>query len=301
MKKFAQFLCLALCSMLGLASCSNEDEIVESHPMKLHVKIKGLNIFQEEFAETRSTASEAGVSYIEFAVFDSKEQKVFEKNQKSGDDDFGEIECILRSEKYHLVAVAHKGNSSYGNATIVSPYRVELPSTSIQETFSVVKELDLTSASGTGTTDVEIQINRVTSLLQIKSTEKQPSEVSKIRLTIGDASKSAYTTCFFNPSNGFMSNFGTDGFYTMTKSIAHFADSYTDCMFDLLLPTSPCTMPVKIEILDANDVVLDSYEIDNVSFQTNRRTVATGSMYGVTWNGCLQFNIGWDTEWNITF
>ena len=289
-----------LCFVMTLMSCSkNEDASCLSDDMvSVNVKLSGFTITQDTRTLGKKSdqygddALTAGVRFISFSVFDSQNKKRVDIVQSSSDTNFGVISFSITPGSYKILAVAHTG--SKGEFVIESSTNVKYPADIFYETFCGSTDVELNSSSK----DLELSLGRISSRLDIKSSESIPDEAKKLRLSVGDITKERYSSLFFNPSTGCMKDFGVDGYYTNTKTLNPALG--VDMKFNLLLNKEQCTLPVLVEVLDDNDQVLYSHKLDEVSFRRSAITTATGTLFA-GWKESVTFQTAWSEGTNITF
>lgn len=294
LKKISIFLAVVTIMLSCEKICDENVSSGDLVKVCVNVSVTGFNITQE----TRGSVEETDVTHLSFAVFDSEGIKKVYFEQKKDDDDFGNLCFEVKAGTYKLVAVGHSGSDTYGNAVVSSLERVDFPATitNIRETYSAVKEVSI----GSQTNNIDIDMERITSQFNVVSSDIKPSDVASIKIYVGDSQKPMYTKYFFNPSTGCMTNFGTDGYYMRSKSVTNDGKIF-EMSFDLLLNSSECTLPVKIDVLDDNQGLIRSHDLGLVQFKQNTKTKATGTMFGTNYSPNLNFSTDWETGIEINF
>ena len=290
---------IAVATALTLNSCSKESDNLATSPSEDELIPVCVNLNGFEIQEmTRASLSEANAKYVSFAVFNEDDERVVNISQKSSDEGFGTISCKLKAGDYTFVAVAHDGDSDYGNATISSTSEVSLPKATVNDTFTATKAVTVSNSM----TAHQMTLTRAIAMLQVKSTDNIPESAKTLRVTIGDDSKTAYTALTLNPETGLMSGFGTSGKYVSDNTFKSDAVGYkASVSVPILMPAETASMAVKIEVMDGDDKVVYSHDLGSVAFKQNRKTVATGKIFGSEWAETFSITDTWDDALNIEF
>ena len=254
----------------------------------LSVNIGG---WESEMMVTRATATEASVCYISFKVFkgsigtSSWGDAVKSITQETGDTDFGTMNCELAAGNYTLVATANQGSGT-GSVDISSPEKATAPQNLWQKTWSMVKEVTIVSGQQN---QLSMELPMVSSQLQIMNTGIKDDEASYVRITIGDASKTAFGNVIFNPGTGYALGESDGGADKYTNNADTAPDKDGTCTFDLPLwkttantdatDANKVLLPVIIKVYNASNNVLYSHTITNVPFKLGYTTVLTGNLY----------------------
>ena len=285
---------------LMAASCTNEslDSSVNNFneqslaPVKVHVD--GFSVSHEEFSGTRTRAAQDvadydGVSSITLAFYASNGTEAYKSTQSKNDADFGEFECSLPMGTYTMVAVAYttKEGSPF---TLTNATTAAYTGLHAYETFAATQTVTI---SNTSAVDISATLNRIVSMLTVKSTDGKTADVSNVRMSFSAGGKD------FNPTTG-LAITATGLINTVGNSASVGATSTSSTM--LFLNTDEQDIDVTIETLDADGNTLFSKTIEDVPFKRNRVTKLTGAMYTNTGlAGTFQVETAWLDEHNANF
>ena len=285
---------------LMAASCTNEslDSSVNNFneqplaPVTVHVD--GFSVSHEEFSGTRTRAAQDvadydGVSSITLAFYASNGTEAYKSTQSKNDADFGEFECSLPMGTYTMVAVAYttKEGSPF---TLTNATTAAYTGLHAYETFAATQTVTI---SNTSAVDISATLNRIVSMLTVKSTDGKTADVSNVRMSFSAGGKD------FNPTTG-LAITTTGLINTVGNSASVGATSTSSTM--LFLNTDEQDIDVTIETLDADGNTLFSKTIEDVPFKRNRVTKLTGAMYTNTGlAGTFQVETAWLDEHNANF
>ena len=298
MKKIFVFLGLSL-----LMACENESGImtgsVESDTAVASVKVHvdDFSVLMDDFAGgTTRTVSDVddynGVNAVTLAFYKSDGTEVEKITQLKDDDStyetFGEFECSLPMGSYTLVVLAYYTNE---NSVLTLTSLTEASySPRARETFAATQTLTI---SNTDAVDISATLNRIVSMLTVKSTDGKTADVSNVRMTFSAGGLD------FNPTLGLAI---TDtGFANTVGNSAAVGTTSTSSTY-LFLNTDEQDIDVTIETLDADGNTLFRKTIEDVPFKRNRLTKLTGAMYTNSGTaGAFVVTTDWLTETNINF
>ena len=188
---------------LMAASCTNEslDSSVNNFneqslaPVRVHVD--GFSVSHEDFsgAQTRAAQDVAdydGVSSITLAFYASNGTEAYKSTQSKNDADFGEFECSLPMGSYTMVAVAYttKEGSPF---TLTNATTAAYTGLHAYETFAATQTVTI---SNTSAVDISATLDRIVSMLTVKSSDGKTADVSNVRMTFSAGGKD------FNPTTG---------------------------------------------------------------------------------------------------
>ena len=290
MKKYLIYAGIALL----FAACSNENETLvdnndELVPVRVHVT--GFSVSQEEFPGTRAAdnlVNYSSVNAVTLAFYKTDGTETYKTTQAKGDADFGEFSLSLPMGSYTMVVVAYYTNE-YSVLTLTSPTEATY-NVRAKETFAYTQPVTI---SNTNAVDISATLNRIVSMLTVKSSDGKTADVTNVRMTFSAGGKD------FNPTTGFaLTNTGFAN--TVSNSAAVGSTSTSSTV--LFLNSDEQDIDVTIETLDADGNTLFSKTIENVPFKRNRKTILTGPMYtntGVT--GTFQVETDWLTGTNLDF
>ena len=297
MKKILS-LCLILFTATTIVSCDKNDgdnTTSSDKLVKVTVHLDGFEIFEE----TRSTALEAGVKRITFSVFDNQGTKKKDIYQKDTDDNFGCVTFELPAGNYTMAAEGHTelaSNDDYSSIEMTNNIALAtISSSSIGETFCGSKSL--TVADDEDEIIEELPFDRVSAKLQMITTMNQPSNAKKIEFTIGDPTKSAYSSYMLNVATGYMSGLGTDGCIKIVKGLNPTdVGSPTTIAINVLIASDGQKLPVTVEAKTSDGEVISSHTVKSVPFHQNAKTTIKGPFYAPPGSCVFQFNTDWNED-----
>ena len=289
--------------MLLAASCSNESvELSENATASelfalVKVHVDGFSVSHEEFSGTRTRAASDVADYddvnaVTLAFYKGDGTEAVKTTQLRADvstyTTFGEFSLSLPMGSYTMVAVAYYTNEN-SVLMLTSPTEASY-SLRARETFVATQVVNI---SNTEAVDISATLNRIVSMLTVKSSDGKTADVSNVRMTFSAGGKD------FNPTTGLAIT--TTGLTnTVGNSASVGAKSTSSTM--LFLNTDEQDIDVTIETLDADGNTLFCKTIEDVPFQRNRVTKLTGAMYtnsGV--DGTFQVETAWLDEYNANF
>jgi hypothetical protein len=141
--------------------------------------------------------------------------------------------------------------------------------------------------------DVNVTLNRVMTLLNIRSTDAVPDEVKTILTIYAAGSKS------FNPTSGLATD---DNGFSLTNSINKDADGKLNIGSYAFLATDEQTIDITIEALDSNNDVLFTKVVHNVPLKRNRKTTLSGAIFTLSASDfSFRSEMGWLEENTVNF
>ena len=294
MKKVS-FIFMALMGMVA-ASCGSEQfenapvDCEAMAPVKVHVSHFSMSFEDYSGVETRAASDVAdyeGVNAITLAFYNGSTE-VYKTTQAKDDADFGEFSLSLPMGSYTMVALAYYTNDN-SVLTLTSPTEASF-NVRARETFAATQTVNI---STTETVDISATLNRIVTMLIVKSTDGKTSDVSNVRMTFSAGGKD------FNPTTGFaITNTGFAN--TVGSSVAVGAISQSSTT--MFLATNEQNIDVTIETLDAAGNTLYSKTVNNVPFKRNRVTILTGAMYtNDALSGSFKVETAWLSDYNATF
>ena len=290
MKKYLIYAGIALL----FAACSNENEtlvdnIDELVPVRVHVT--GFSVSQEEFSGTRAAdnlVNYSGINAVTLAFYKGDGTETYKTTQAKDDADFGEFSLSLPMGSYTMVAVAYYTNE-YSVLTLTSPTEATY-NVRAKETFAYTQPVTI---SNTNAVDISATLNRIVSMLTVKSSDGKTADVTNVRMTFSAGGKD------FNPTTGLaLTNTGFANTVSNSASVGSTSTSSTV----LFLNSDEQDIDVTIETLDADGNTLFSKTIENVPFKRNRKTILTGAMYSnEALSGTFQVETVWLADENGSF
>ena len=299
MKKVS-FMIVALMGML-VAGCNQSDEQFENAkaegqaPVTVHAT--GFSVSQEEFSGARTRAAQDvadydGVNAVTLAFYKADGTEVEKITQLRSDGStyttFGEFSLSLPMGTYTMVALAYYTNE-YSVLTLTSPTEATF-NVRAKETFAYTQPVTI---SNTNAVDISATLNRIVSMLTVKSSDGKTADVTNVRMTFSVGDKD------FNPTTGFaLTNTGFANTVSNSASVGATSTSSTV----LFLNSDEQNIDVTIETLDADGAVLFSKTVNNVPFQRNRVTKLTGAMYtNEALSGTFKVETAWLDDYNANF
>ena len=282
------FLTLSVLCLLFAGCKKNNTEFAN-----VNVRVSGFSITQEDINSKEDPASYEPVKAITLAFYGSTNYEAYKytqyKDNTSTYTTFGEFSCSLPVGNYTLVAVAYAYNN--GDVfTLTSPTEAGYSTERPRETFCATEEVTVSSATPL---NLNVVLNRISSMLQIVSTDGRPAEATKIRTSFSKGGKG------FNPTTGLAT---TDTGFTQTNNPSASVGNNIQVNIFPFLYTDEETMNITIEALDANDNVLITNTINDVPFKCNRKTILSGAVYTANTSGAgFTLNTGWLPDHNVSF
>ena len=291
----AMALMAASCTNESLDSSVNNFNVQALAPVKVHVD--GFSVSHEEFSGTRTRSAQDVADYndvnaVTLAFYGADGTEVEKVTQLRSDGStyttFGEFSLSLPMGSYTMVALAYYTNEN-SVLTLTSPTEASF-NVRVRETFAYTQTVNI---SNTNAVDISATLNRIVSMLTVKSTDGKTADVSNVRMTFSAGGKD------FNPTTG-LAITATGLINTVGNSAAVGATSTSSTM--LFLNTDEQDIDVTIETLDADGNTLFSKTIEDVPFKRNRVTKLTGAMYtNEALSGTFQIETAWLDEHNANF
>lgn len=290
-----------ICMLLSLAclfACSSEDSsqsVPTDKKVQVSVNFSGLDISVEpDFKAqsiTRVSASEAGVNRIALKVFDKQGVEVYSVTKNYGtDNDFDHVDLPLHVGDYTFVAVAHKTkDNSAPAADIVSASEASVKIPNMTKTI-YSRTMDV-AVEGNSSQNVTIEFGKViSSTFTLNVTDAYPDDVEKVQIVVNPSKDVASSPYQFNPSTGFATS---ELCYTYKCSRSEYSvSSFTGRMVSasLLLTAEEQRADVVINMMNAEDAVLYTRTLKNVTFRHHCITKATGTFFTSSAEGSFIFD-----------
>ena len=291
MKKILFF---AMGVAIAITSCESgitEEVATSAKTAKVHVNLSG---FEIETMTRATTANDAGVSGIAFAVIDSKGEIVDSAQQKPKDEDFGSVSFELTEGTYTFAAEAHVYSDVSSISVSGGKAIATINGNAVYETFTASEQVEVKAGENM---NLEMVLSRISALLYLETKDKQPAGAKKLQFFIGDTTKSSYNSFSIDLATGTMAGFGTTGHLARewTRGTSNDGKPTTqDC--SLLLADEEQSLPVTIVVRDADDDVLYSHSIASVPFKQNSKTIITGELYSAKGDYTFQFDTDWGED-----
>ena len=293
MKKILVFAMSVAIAMTSCESCILEENATSAKTAKVHVSMNG---FEIETMTRTTTANDAGVSGIAFAVIDSEGEIVYSKQQAKGDTGFGSVSFELTEGIYTFAAEAHIYSDVSSISVSGGKAIATIDESAVYGTFAASKQVTVTAGEDV---DLQMTLSRISAELSLETKDNQPEDVKKLQIFVGDTLKPAYTSFSIDLATGTMAGFGTTGHLARewSRSTSD-AGKPTTQSCALLLADEQQNLPVKIVVLGSDNTVLRSHSIASVPFKQNSKTIITGALYATEGRSTFLFNTDWDDETN---
>jgi len=284
-------------SGLIMTACNYRVHQIDPEPQsaQVSVHVSGFSIAMEDQPSTRAmqdVKTYEGVGAITLAFY-SGTTEVYKttqiKNNLEQGQTFGDFSCTLPLGTYTVVALGYQYNAN-DVFTLTSPTQAAFTSERPRETFSAVGPVNLTS---TDPYDLQLKLDRISAQLNIISTDGRPQNITKIRTTFSAGSKS------FNPSTGLALD--DNGFSLINNPSTNVGATIKIGSFTFLSDDEQ-TMDITIQILDDNDNVISTKQIEDVPFKINSKTILTGPLFSATaQTSSFQLETDWLDPITVTF
>lgn len=261
----------------------------------MHVNVNDFAISQEDMSKSsENVADYNGVKAITLAFYTSDGTGQYKTTQMRADAStyttFGHFDLSLPMGSYTMVVIGHGLNPGEPAITLTSPTSATFGDNPARETFAATQAVNIANANDD--VDISATLSRVISKLKITSTDGRTDNAVNVRTTLSAGGKA------FNPTTGLAtSNTGFVNTLPIQSDVGHSTNSITY----LFLATDEQTVNVTIDVLDANGNSISHKEVNNVSFQRNRMTVLTGSLYSSGSNGSFQVETDLLDDFNMDF
>lgn len=288
---------MAVMSLL-MVSCNNDSEITENNAggtAQVRVHVSDFSISLEDFPMVRAAQNVAdytGVKVMTLAFY-AGETEVYKATQLRTDEGtyttFGDFSCDLPVGTYTMVVIG-RGNQDGDVFELTGPTLAAYTSDRARETFCTTQTVTVTSSAPL---DLTVTLNRIIAVFQTLSTDNPSEGVALMRTTYSKGSKS------FNPTTGLATD---DNGFAHLNTIFTNSDGHLSNKSYLFLTSDEETLDVTIEALDAQGNVVFTKTLENVSFQRNKITKATGAIFtaGTSAVG-FQVNTDWLPETVVNF
>lgn len=292
MKKIAFLLSIMVLTL----SCSNatdslSEQTDELTPVTVHVDDFSMSV--ETFAPRRASKTAAdytNVKGITLAFYDSEGTEVYNTTQLREDnttyDVFGHFTCELKKGSYTMIVLGYGSKNamklnSMTDATFTNDF--------VRETFVYTRDVNITS---TAAVDLSATLSRVVAQLGVISTDVRTADAVKLRTTFSAGGQGVNPMTGLSTANtGFSNTLEFNNEVGQKAAMGNF----------VFLKTDEQTMTVTIDVLDADDNVLNSRVVNDVPLKRNRITKLTGPIYTATASSDFVLDTDWLAETNINF
>lgn len=251
-------------ALFAVAGCSNDNnELTDIKQSKaVTFRTDGWDI-----TTTRATLAEAQVK--ELYVFDGSQQMA---KQSSTDTNFGTVTLDLDFGLHNLSFIATSGEATVTGNTM---------SGKIGNCFGKLLPLDVDANTGTQ----NLVLPRITYAIYVSTKDYIPSNVTTMRLTIGNICRSVNVTTLngAEPQNDLVLNVSVAS--AQGKKYSNFVTGFCPTL-DTETSTS-----VQIDFLAGSNIV-SSHTVE-VPIITNRKTIISGTFFGANAKGNVSVNTTW--------
>lgn len=282
MKLFFSQLCLVL---LLAWSCTNTIDVMEGDEdgqSNVTVCVNDFSITMDAFTRAATDVAEySGVKAITLAFYASDGTEVYKATQLRADAStyttFGNFSTSLALGEYTMVVL---GYGSLYAITLTSPTYAAYTDDNCRETFVYTRSVTINS---TADTNLDATLTRRVSKLSVRSTDPLPANVKKGSITYSAGGKT------FNPTTGLSTGTGLVHSFDFTSTVGSTASigSY------LFLNTDEQNINVTIRIMDADENVLYSANVNDVPFKRNRTTTIQGKLFSTSASSAFSVEAAW--------
>jgi len=291
-KGTATYLCATICSVLAfglpLNSCSKALDSVSEQEDGIIVKLN-LNVFSIEqipFSQcvTRGGAYPASVcSKISYAVYSGTGDNMTkqQKNQDSGDSDFGTVSFNLEEGTYKIVVIAHNGD---GNPTMTSPSKITFNNKEglkMTDTYLYCADVTVTPENH----ELQLELERIVAKFQLHLEDSAiPDEVTQLKFEYsgGSSTLDALT--------------GKGCVASKQSETIDCRDGVYDYSVYTFIRDDSNTLKVKVSALNSSGEVLKEKDFADVPISLNYITKYSGQMFDKAILSSA-FEIVIDNEW----
>ena len=287
----------AVVATLVLTSCNYRVQEIDRTPesAQVSVRVSGFDISIQDLPSTRALQdvdSYTSVGAITLAFY-SDETQVFKATQIKSDQTsyttFGDFSCNLPLGTYTVVALGYY-YSDGDVLALTSPTQASYTSERPRETFAATGTVNLTTAEGY---ELQLELDRITSKLQIISTDGRPADITRIRTSFSAGSKS------FNPTTGLALD---DEGFSQTNNPSKAAGQAIDISLFPFLTSQEQLIDITIQTMDAAQNVVSTHVINDVPFEINRATILKGPLFSATMSStAFQLETAWLDPVTILF
>lgn len=287
-------LSIAAAALLTISCSVKEDRINCNFPVPVHVNLGNFGISEEEF--TSKAVQDIGdygkIKAVTLAFYHSDGvTRTYCETQLKADastyETFGAFDLELPVGTYTLIALAYGSDNP---VLFNSPTEVCFDEEKARETFCYVQNVTVAESTPL---DITATLNRISTRLDLRSTDTRPAEVKTIRISFSKGGKG------FNPLTGFTTS---DSGFSSEVIPSTAVDESTLSTVHFFLAGDEETMDVTIETLDEDGSVIHSRTATGVPFKPNRVTVLRGPLYVFgSAGGTLTAETGFLDDLELTF
>ena len=291
MKK-VYLLCTVLVWLLAFASCekvsvedlqnADGEELEGGVRLRFRVTKFEQTNFEDPLTVTRASIGEV-CNKMNFAIYDTNNNRLKYVNQKSDDTDFGQISVQVTPGTYRVLFLAH---SCSGNATTTNIEKITFPDNKVTDTFYYSAELQVDESKS-----YDIELKRVVSMFQLVVDDEIPQNVKKIKMyyTGGSSTLNGLTGL------GCVNSKQTEIRRVSSTEKGQVFQAYT------FLHDREGALKMTVSALDGSDAVVKEILFTDVPMTCNKVTKYQGALFGGGDNPqASTFALGVDAEWEGT-
>jgi hypothetical protein len=231
----------------------------------------------EEEVEVEATTLSDIATHIYYVLM--KDGKVYQTEtqvyQAAQTDDnattFGTIDLNVEEGDYTLVIFA---NNESNAVTISDNGLVSMNSNRVTDSFSFSEKITVSSHQ---CTSVDAQLKRCITQVEFVSTDKFPSNIVKMKYTISNTATQYDLVNLTGCTTGSISRS-----IKVTSTSTLIKDGKYDGTISLYIAGEETTVNATLEFYDSSDNLLYSRQLNNITVERNRKTIATAALFTKT-------------------
>lgn len=277
------FLFVAATALLGLASCSGSEDVVEGELREVTFRV--MNIYQEDMPDVSRTESADVLAHLSLGVFDDATGQPVRATttQNRGDEGYGTFRLALPTGTYRLVFLGYDGSKAL---RMSSPADIRFEDDYVPHTFLAVKELHVDEELAPSQT---VTLRRAVAAVRLLTEDAWPQGLSTFRMeTTGGSTQLNALTGLSNQSTG------RRGVVQVPESMWGNVGKYVT--FYLFLPAASQTMDVTFSALDAQGQVMQQRTFHSVEAAINKLTVFRGNFFSIESQSAVDVDYEWAEE-----
>lgn len=290
MKPLNMMLAGMLLLVMGCSQETAENQVEGTAPVTVRFNdfSTSMSGFDDGPSLTRAPENPAtydGVGAMQLAFYDVNGTKVYHvtqiKSNSSTYETFGQFKADLPIGNYTMVALGYYYSASDA-FSLTSPTEAVFTSDKPRETFCKTQSVRVTN---TAPVELDVTLSHIGARLTIQSTDNASAGVAKMRTTFGKGGKS------FSPTTGLAL---TDTGFSQTQSASTNADGKLTIYSFPFLAADTETMDVTLEAFDADNNLLFTKVVPDVTFKCGYATTIKGTVFTV---GSSSFGFMLNSDW----
>ncbi len=280
-----------LSTILLLLSACGKDRITYLTPVRISVEGFVISV-EDELPQSKDTSLSQyqAAKAVTLALFNADGMLRYCSTQLRSDSvgytTFGQFDFALPMGSYTMEVFAYGSDSALMvNGRTEAAYTAD----KVRETFVATRPLDITS---TDPVTVNATLSRITSNLQVISTDNRTSNADAVRLTYSACGKS------FNPITGLAT---VNGGIVNTVYLTYPAGQPAKINSYSFLNADQQFVDIGIDVLDTAGGVLTHKEVINVPLRRNARTVLQGQLFTTGTSSSFMLDTDYDTVIYVNF